>query len=117
MKNNKLFLKIYISILSICILTLIVLLILGNITRVGYLTEFNFDQYHVNGTLELNGIDADEINKLFTIDGKLDNNSLINYIFTNENITNYSYVFRIHTYCTFFSQNKVGIPFVLFCLI
>ena len=110
MKNKNIFFKICISILSIFILTLIILLILGNKTRIGYLGEFNFNGHHINKTLELNGINPDDIKKLFIVDEKnniLDNASLINYIYTNEAITNYSYNFKVQYYSKIFKNSDI----------
>ena len=107
MKNNKLFLKIYLSLLIIFIITLIILTVLGNKTRIGYLTEFKFDEYHINKTLELNNFDTEETKKLFIINGELDNKALTNYIFTNELITNYSYGFRLKYYSKIFRNSDI----------
>ena len=107
MKNNKLFLKIYLSLLIIFIITLIILTVLGNKTRIGYLTEFKFDEHHINKTLELNNFDIEETKKLFMINGELDNEALTNYIFTNELITNYSYGFRLKYYSTIFRNSDI----------
>ena len=117
-KNKKLFLKIYIPFVIITIIALIVLQILGSKKRVGYLTEFNLN---IDRTLELNNLN--DIREEFTIGGKSDEESITNqvgkmkyydfknidkaeideegiknYIFTNENITNYIYHFRIRYY-------------------
>ncbi|MEI0540622.1 hypothetical protein [Brachyspira pulli] len=101
--NNKLFL----SILIIFIAALIILIALGYKTRIGYLTEFKFDEYYINRTLELNGLNIDEVKKTFTIDNTLNNEALINYIFTNETITNYSYGFRIQYYSKIFRNSDI----------
>lgn len=103
MKNNKLFL----SILIIFIAALIILIALGYKTRIGYLTEFKFDEYHINRTLELNGLNIDEVKKTFTIDNTLNNESLINYIFTNEAITNYSYGYKVGYYSKVFKHSDL----------
>ena len=94
MKNKKLFL-IYILFLIICLIALISFPILGNKKRIYYLSDFKFDETHINKTLELNGFDIEKTKKLFTIDNILNNNALTNYIFTNKNITNYSYGFKV----------------------
>ncbi|MEI0700661.1 hypothetical protein [Brachyspira intermedia] len=107
MKNNKLLLKIYLSLLIIFIITLIILAVLGNKTRIGYLTEFTFDEYHINRTLELNGLNIDETKKLFISNNQLNNEALINYIFTNEAVTNYSYGFRIKYYSKVFRNSDI----------
>ncbi|MDA0049050.1 hypothetical protein OFR41_07545 [Brachyspira hyodysenteriae] len=67
MKNNKLFLKIYLFLLILCSLSLIVLSVLGNKNRIGYLGEFIFDEYQINNTLKLNGLL--NIRDNFIIDG------------------------------------------------
>ncbi|ELV05489.1 hypothetical protein H263_09992 [Brachyspira hampsonii 30599] len=63
MINNKLFLKIYFSLLIICIITFITLYILGAKERVGYLYNFTFDDNHINRTLELNGLIIKKLKK------------------------------------------------------
>ena len=107
MKNKSPFIKIYIILLIISIITLIVLSILGNKIRVGYLGEFKFDEYHIENTLKLNGFDIDETKKVFTIDNILNNDALTNYIFTNEAITNYSYGFRLKYYDKVFRNSDI----------
>ena len=101
-KNKNLFLKIYIPFVIITIITLIVLQILGSKKRIGYLTDFNLN---IERTLELNNLT--NINESFTIDGKLDEESIKNYIFTNENITNYVYHFRIRYYDKIFRNSDI----------
>ena len=105
MKNKNLFLKIYIPFLVICIAALITLSILGKKARVGYLGDFKFDEYHINHTLELNGLTDIEDN--YIIDGKLDEESLKNFIFTNDAITNYSYGFRLQYYNKVFRNSDI----------
>ncbi|MDO6994482.1 DUF2029 domain-containing protein, partial [Brachyspira innocens] len=107
MKNKKLFFIIYISFLIICLIALITFSILGNKKRICYLGDFKFDENHINKTLELNGFDIDETKKLFTIDNILNNDALTNYIFTNENITNYSYGFKIKYYNNLFRNSDI----------
>ncbi|WP_300716445.1 hypothetical protein [uncultured Brachyspira sp.] len=99
--------KICISFIIIYTLALIILSILGNKTRKGYLSEFKFDEIHINQTLELNNLDIEETKKLFTIDNQLDNNALINYIFTNEAITNYNYGFKLKYYSKIFRHSDI----------
>ena len=107
MQNNKLLLKIYCILLSICILSLIILSILGNKNRKGYLSDFVFDENHINKTLELNGLNITETKNLFIKDAILDNDALTNYIFTNESIKNYSYGFRIKYYSKVFRNSDI----------
>ena len=126
-KNKKLFLKIYIPFVIIISIALIVLQILGSKKRIGYLTEFNLE---IDRTLELNNLDG--IKENFIINGKSDEESITNqvrkmkyydfknidkaeideegiknYIFTNENITNYIYHFRIRYYDKTFRNNDI----------
>mgnify|MGYP004559950503 CR=1 FL=1 len=101
-KNKKLFLKIYIPFAVITIIALVVLQILGSKNRVGYLTDFNLEIYK---TLELNNLN--DIREEFTIDGKLDEEYVINYLLTNENITNYVHHFRIRYYDKTFRNNDI----------
>ena len=107
MKNKKLFLKIGIALIGIYIIFLISFSILGRITRVGYLSEFKFDENHINKTLELNGFNVDETRKLFIVNSILDNDALTNYIFTNKSITNYSYGCRIKYYSKIFGNSDI----------
>ncbi|WP_085168723.1 hypothetical protein [Brachyspira hyodysenteriae] len=102
MKIKKLFLKIYVFLLVFYILTLIIFSILGNKYRIGYLGEFAFDE---NTTLKLNGLL--NIKDNFIIGGELDENSIKNFIFTNESITNYSYSFRVKYYDKVFRNSDI----------
>ena len=101
-KNKNLFLKIYILFLIITIITLIILQILGSKNRIGYLADFNLE---IDRTLELNNLN--DIRKDFTVDGKLDEESIKNYLLTNENITNYVYQFRIRYYDRVFRNSDI----------
>ena len=101
-KNKKLFLKIYIPFVIITIIALIVLQILGSKKRIGYLTEFN-----LNIERMLNLYDLESIIEDFTVDGKLDEESIKNYLLNNENITNYVHHFRIRYYDKFFRNNDI----------
>ena len=98
MKNKKLFLKIYILFVIITVIALIILQILGSKNRTGYLTDFKLN---TEKTLKLN------INNLENINCKLDEESLNNYLLTNENITNYVYHFRIRYYDKIFRNNDI----------
>ena len=102
MKHKKLFLKIYIPFVIVTIIALIVLQILGSKKRIGYLTDFNLN---IERTLALNNLT--NINESFTIDGKLDEESIKNYLLTNENITNYVHQFRIRYYDKFFRNSDI----------
>ena len=101
-KNKKLFLKIYILFVIIISIALIVLQILGSKKRVGYLTDFN-----LNIERMLNLYDLENIIEDFTVDGKLDEENIKNYLLTNENITNYIYHFRIRYYDKTFRNNDI----------
>ncbi|WP_302273228.1 hypothetical protein [Brachyspira aalborgi] len=101
-KNKNLFLKIYILFVIIISIALIILQILGSKKRVGYLTDFNLE---IDRTLELNNLN--DIRKDFTVDGKLDEKSIKNYLLTNENITNYVHHFRIRYYDKNFRNNDI----------
>ena len=102
MKNNKL-LILLIIILSISI---ILFYILGSKTRIGYLGGLKFDDYHINITLELNNLSHIK-EQFINNEGKLDEESIKNYIFTNENITNYSYGFKMQYYDKIFRHSDI----------
>ena len=101
-KNKNLFLKIYIPFMIITIIALIILQILGSKNRVGYLTDFN-----LNIERMLNLYDLENIIEDFTVDGKLDEENIKNYLLTNENITNYIHQFRIRYYDKVFRNNDI----------
>ena len=103
MNKNKILYVVYL----ILLIFIVSLIILGNISRKGYLSEFKFDDNNINKTLELNGIDINETKKLFVVNDKFDNDSLINYIFTNTTITNYNYSFRLKYYSKFFRNSDI----------
>ena len=102
MKHKNLFLKIYIPFVIVTIIALIVLQILGSKKRIGYLTDFNLN---IERTLSLNNLT--NIDKNFTIDGELDEESIKNYLLTNESVTNYVYQFRIRYYDKVFRNNDI----------
>ena len=102
MKHKNLFLKIYIPFVIVTIIALIVLQILGSKKRIGYLTDFNLN---IERTLALNNLT--NINESFTSDNKLDEESIKNYLLTNENITNYVYQFRIRYYDKVFRNSDI----------
>ena len=104
-KNKRLkniFTIILVAIVILFYISIIILSILGNKTRVGYLTEFNLNIYE---TLDLNNIEY--IKDDFIIDGKLDEESIKNYLLTNENITDYVYQFRIRYYDKIFRNSDI----------
>ena len=104
MKNIKLFNKILLSIGIIFIILILILFILGNIERVGYLSDISIN---ADDTLELNNIGIETTKKLFSPDDKLDYSSLTNYIFTNSYISKYSYNFRISYYSKVFRNSDI----------
>ena len=104
MKNKNLFFKIYIAFVVIFAVSIIVLSFLGKKERVGYLSDFKLN---IDKTLEINGLDINEIKQLFTIDEKLDEVSITNYIITNTTITNYNYYFRIKYYDKVFRNSDI----------
>ena len=104
LKNKKVFFTTYLIIIGAVILSIIILMLLGKIERAGYLSEFNLN---IENTLELNNVDIYETKQLFTIDKKLDYDSIINYIYTNTSITNYSYDFRIKYYDKMFRNSDI----------
>lgn len=108
MKNNF-FMKVYTIIVITFLVIILALFISGNFYRKAYLSEFKFDDNHINRTLELNNLKADEIKKIFinTNDNILDNNALTNYIFTNKSITNYYYGFRIKYFSKIFKNSDI----------
>ena len=99
-KNKNLFLKIYIPFVIITIIALIVLQFLGSKKRVGYLTDFNLNIERI-----LNLYDLENIIEDFTVDRELDEESIKNYLLTNENIKNYAHHFRIRYYDKNFRNN------------
>ena len=102
MKHKNLFLKIYIPFVIVTIIALVVLQILGSKKRIGYLTDFN-----LNIERMLNLYDLENIIEDFTVNGKLDEESIKNYLLTNENITNYVHHFRIRYYDKTFRNNDI----------
>ena len=102
MKHKNLFLKIYIPFVIITIIALVVLQILGSKKRIGYLNDFNLE---IDRTLKLNNLT--NIKENFTTNGELDEESIKNYLLTNENITNYVYHFRIRYYDKVFRNNDI----------
>ena len=105
MKSKNLFFKIYIPFLVICIVVLITLSILGKKTRVGYLGDIKFDKNNIERTLELNGLT--DIKENYIIDGKLDEEAIKKFIFTNELITNYSYGVKLQYYDKVFRHSDI----------
>ena len=96
MKN--LFNKILIIITIAYIIFLVIFAILGNKNRLGYLTDFKLN---IDRTLELNNL------MNITENSIIDEESLSNYLLTNENIKNYIYHFRIRYYDKVFRNNDI----------
>ena len=104
MKNKNLFFKIYIAFVVIFAVSIIVLSFLGNKERIGYLSEFKIN---ITETLELNNLNIEEINQLFTVNNNLDEAAITNYVLTNNSIMNYSYNFRIKYYSEVFRNSDI----------
>lgn len=104
MKNKNLFFKIYIAFVAIFAVSIIVLSFLGNKERIGYLSEFKIN---ITETLELNNLNIEEINQLFTVNNNLDEAAITNYLLTNNSIMNYSYNFRIKYYDKVFRNSDI----------
>ena len=103
MKTKKIILTVSIPfIVVIIIIALIILQNLGAKVRIGYLTDFNLN---IERTLKLNNLENMMTN--YIIDGELDEESIKNYIFTNENITNYVHQFRIRYYDKVFRNSDI----------
>lgn len=102
MKNKKILFKIITIIIAILVISIIMLAILGIKERKGYLSDFKLN---IDKTLEINGLDINKTIQLFTIDDKLDEIAINDFIFTNSYITNYNYHFKIK-YCTKIFKNS-----------
>ena len=99
---KKVFYKIYALFIIILIISLITLAFLGSNKRIGYLSDFNLN---IDKTLELNGLTHIKYN--YIINNKLDEESLKNYIITNESINEYSYGYRVKYYSKVFRNSDV----------
>ncbi|WP_157150207.1 alginate O-acetyltransferase AlgX-related protein [Brachyspira sp. SAP_772] len=104
MKNKTLFNKTLLYVGVIFIIVTSILFVLGSINREGYLSNLSIN---ADNTLKLNNIDVENTKKLFSSDNKLDYSSLTNYIFTNSNISKYSYNFRISYYSKVFGNSDI----------
>ncbi|CRF35567.1 hypothetical membrane protein [Brachyspira suanatina] len=107
MNNKHLFFKIYLVFIVTLLISIMILSLLGKKERIGYLSEFKFDENHINKTLELNGFNVDKTKKIFTSNNVVDNEALTDYIFTNKSITNYSYGFRVKYYDKIFRNSDI----------
>ncbi|CRF35171.1 hypothetical protein BRSU_2479 [Brachyspira suanatina] len=96
--------KINILIIALILILIITTYILGIKNRSAVLEDLKLDNYI---TLELNNINIEDIKKLFTINGIVDSIALVDYIFTNENITNYYYSFALRCHDKVFKNNHV----------
>ena len=103
MKSKKILIA-SIAFITIFIATIIVLSILGNKTRIGYLTDFTLN---IDDTLQLNNLDIKNTRELFTIDDKTDEEQLKNFILTNETINEYDYNFRVSYYSKVFRNSDL----------
>ena len=101
LKKNKKLLLIY---FIIYILLIVSLFILGRIEREGYLSDISIN---ADDTLKINNINIETTKKLFYSNDKLNYSSLTNYIFTNNNISKYSYNFRIRYYSKVFRNSDI----------
>lgn len=104
MKNKKILFKIITIIIAILVISIIILAILGIKERKGYLSDFKLN---IDKTLEINGLDINKTIQLFTIDDKLDEIAITNFIFTNSYITNYNYHFKIKYYSKIFKNSDI----------
>lgn len=104
MKNSRILNIICVLILSLDIIIGVSLSVLGNKTRIGYLTNFDLNLY---STLELNNINIKEAESLFTTENILNEKELTNYVLTNDLITNYNYNFRISYYNKVFKNSDI----------
>lgn len=95
MKNKKILL-IYTLFFALCVAVLIVFSSLGKYTRIGYLNNIDLN---VNETLKLNNI----VKEFDFVSEK----ELNNYIYTNENINNYIYNFRLSYYDKVFRNSDI----------
>lgn len=98
MNKNKLLIGICIAIISVLTIALLTLSFLGSKTRIGYLTDFNLN---IEETSKLNDLDD------FAIGDEFYEESVKNYLLTNENITNYVYRFRIRYYDKVFRNSDI----------
>ena len=96
MKNNIL-IKSYFIFIIVCTIVFIVLFILGNKDRIGYL-NVNFD---LDRTVKLN----DHLPKEVLYSEDLD--YIKQYILSNSNISNYAYNFRINYYTKNFRNSDL----------
>ena len=97
MKSKNLFFKIYIPFVIIITIAIIILSKLGGKIRVGYLDEIKLN---INETLQLNNLKS-------VMEGFNNEDELKNYLLNNENITNYSYAFKMGYYEKVFRHSDI----------
>ena len=107
MNNRNIFYIIYFSLLVLITVTIFTLSILGNKIRIGYLSEFKFDENNINKTLTINNIfNTEEMEKLFIANDKLDG-EFKKFISTNDSIKKYSYRFKLKYYDRIFKNSDI----------
>lgn len=94
--------KIIIVSVPLFIFIFVLLFILGKNDRIGYLSDLNLN---IDNTLKINNFNVNATKKLFTLKNTLNNKELLNYIYTNDSITNYSYNFKIKYYSKIFKNS------------
>ena len=104
MKNKILISKICSITIAIVIISVLLLAFLGRKEREGYLSNFKIN---IDETLQINGLNINETKQLFTINNKLNETAINNFIFTNKSITNYNYNFRIKYYSKIFRNSDI----------
>ena len=97
MKSKNLFFKIYIPFVIIITIAIIILSKLGGKIRVGYLDEIKLN---INETLQLNNLES-------IVENFNNEDELKNYLLNNENITNYSYAFKMGYYEKVFRHSDI----------
>lgn len=97
MKTKSLFFKIYIPFVIILTIAIIILSKLGGKIRVGYLDEIKLN---INETLQLNNLES-------IVENFNNEDELKNYLLNNENITNYSYAFKMGYYEKVFRHSDI----------
>lgn len=97
MKTKSLFFKIYIPFVIILTIAIIILSKLGGKIRAGYLDEIKLN---INETLQLNNLES-------IVENFNNEDELKNYLLNNENITNYSYAFKMGYYEKVFRHSDI----------
>ena len=103
MKNRNIFYMVYFSLIILTVITIFILSILGNKTRVGYISDFKFK---IDEILEINDItNTKEIS--FIINNELNYEKYEELILTNYNIKKYIYDFKIRYYDKVFRNSDI----------